>query len=126
MARKSKNPIETLREQGVDVEKVKLPPEMKAKFDAYKQRLADEEAGFQKGLKEGKGSLARRAAGAAVWNPVTRTVVLGGLGAYGVLTGLKLANAQPSWLNAGQLDRASDASAAWLRTWGRPGGAPRP
>lgn len=125
MAKKSRNPIEVLREQGVDMDKVNLPPEVKAKFEAYKQKLAIEEAGFKKGLKEGKGSLPRRAAGTLLWNPVTRTALYGGLGTYGVLTGLKLANMQPSWLNAGQIDRASDASANLLRSWGV-GSAPKP
>ncbi len=124
MAKKSKNPIETLREAGVDVEKLTMPPEMKTKYDAYKQRLADQAAGYKEGAKDNKTSLPRRAAGALLVNPVTKTALVAGLGTYGVLTGLKAANMHPSWLNAGVLDRASTSSAEWLRSFGS-GGATR-
>lgn len=120
MAKKQSNPIEVLREKGIDVDKLNMPPEVRTKYDAFKKELAISEVAYKKGLQEGKGSLARRAGGALLVNPVTKTLVLGGLLSYGALTGLKMADMNPSWLRAGQLDTASDATARWLRSWTAP------
>ncbi len=120
MAKKQSNPIEVLREKGIDVEKMNMSPEQRKHFDAFKRELDLQNEGYKKGLKEGKATLAQKAGGALLTNPVTKGVVLGGLTTYGVLTGLKLANIHPTWLRAGQLDTASDATAQWLRGWTAP------
>jgi hypothetical protein len=120
MAKKQSNPIEVLREKGIDVEKMNMSPEQRKNFEAFKRELALRNEEYNKGLKEGKATLAQRAGGALLTNPITKGVVVGGLTTYGVLTGLKLANIQPTWLRAGQLDTASDATAQWLRGWTTP------
>lgn len=120
MAKKQSNPIEVLREKGIDVDKLNMPPEVRTKYDAFKKELAISEVAYKKGLQEGKGSLTRRAAGTLLVNPVTKTLVKGGLLTYGILTGLKLADMNPTWLRAGQLDTASNATAGWIRSWIEP------
>jgi hypothetical protein len=120
MAKKSKNPVEVLREQGVDLDKLSLPADVKGKYDAYKQRLADQEAGYKEGMKAGKSSLPRRAAGALLVNPVTKGLLIGGLTTYGALTAAKLAGYNPDWMKIGVLDTASERSATWLRSWTNP------
>lgn len=120
MAKKQSNPIEILREKGIDVEKLNMSAEQRKNFDAFKRELELKNEGYKQGLKEGKATLAQRAGGALLTNRITKGVVIGGLTSYGVLTGLKLANMQPTWLRAGQLDTASDATAEWLRSWTTP------